>query len=149
MKEKTIEELKKQAEEYLNGWKRERADFLNYKQEEMERIAGLMKYASEEMTLRILPVMDNCLTAEKNIPKELKEDEHVKGLLQIHQQMRALLKSRGIEEIEVLGKTFDPNFHEVVKEVEGPDSQVIVEEVQRGYLMHGKVIRPAKVIITK
>src|SRR5438552_1862464 len=61
-----LEELKKKSEEYLNGWKRERADFLNYKKDEMERIGSLMKYANEEIILNILPILDSIYLAEKH-----------------------------------------------------------------------------------
>ena len=149
--EKQLEECKKQKEEYLNGWKRERADFINYKKEEIERITELIKYANEGLILKILPILDNCLAAEKNIPDDLKKDEHVKGLLQIHQQMRGFLKSQGLEEIKTMGEKFDPNFMEAVEEIENKDkiAGVIIEEIQKGYTLHGQIIRPAKVKVTK
>lgn len=149
--QKKIQELEKQKEEYLNGWKRERADFLNYKKEEMERMTALIKYANEELVLRMLPILDNFLLAEKNIPEDLKKDKNIEGLLLINLQLKDFLKTQGIEEIKTAGQKFDPNFHEVVGEVEaeGKESGTIVEEVQRGYLMEGKVLRPAKVKVIK
>lgn len=156
--EKQIEELKKQLEEcqkqkadYLAGWQRERADFLNYKKEEVERMEMIIKFANEELILRMLPVLDNVDVAEKNIPDNLKSDENVKGILQIKTQILDFLKSQGIEEIKVLGLKFNPNFQEAMEEVEVKDKDpgVVVEEVQKGYLMRGMVIRPAKVKINK
>ncbi|MBU2539775.1 nucleotide exchange factor GrpE [Patescibacteria group bacterium] len=147
--DKNLKELEKQKNEYLEGWKRERADFLNYKREEMERIVGLMKYANEEIVLRLLPILDNFSVAEKNISEEAKKDENIKGLLLINQQIKDFLKTQGVEEIKAVGIKFDPNFHEVVEEVEGKEHGIITEEIQKGYLMQRKVIRPAKVKITK
>jgi molecular chaperone GrpE len=156
--EKQIEELKKQLEEcqkqkadYLAGWQRERADFLNYKKEEVERMEMIIKFANEELILRMLPILDNVDVAEKNIPDNLKSDENVKGILQIKTQILDFLKSQGIEEIKVLGLKFNPNFQEAMEEVEVKDKDpgVVVEEVQKGYLMRGMVIRPAKVKINK
>ncbi len=155
-----IEELKRQKEEYLNGWKRERADFLNYKKDEMERIGELIKYANEELILKILPILDNFTVAEKNIPEDSKNNENVKGLLQINQQIKDFLKSQGIEEIKTVGERFNPNFHEAIGETEvtengGPtpeeskESGIITEEAQKGYTLFGRVIRPAKVKINK
>lgn len=154
-----LEELQKKNKEYLEGWKRERANFLNYKKDEMERIVALMKYANEELILRILPILDNFEIAFKNIPEDLKEDEHIKGLLQIHQQIKDFLKTQGVEEIKTAGGQFDPNFMEVLGEIEiesGGDrvsteatAGTVVEEIQKGYTMNGKVIRPAKVMVTK
>ena len=146
-----IKEIEKQKEEYLNGWKRERADFLNYKKEEMERMSALIKYANEELVLKMLPILDNFLLAEKNIPEDLKKDNNIKGLLLINLQLKDFLKNQGIEEIKTVGEKFDPNFHEVVgeSEKESGESGIITEEIQRGYLMEGKVLRPAKVKVTK
>ena len=156
------EEYQKLKEEYLIGWKRERADFLNYKKDEMERIGQLIKYANEELILKILPILDNFEVAAKNIPENLKNDENpegkppasygasIKGLLQINQQIKDFLKSQGVEEIQCLGKKFDPNFMEAVEDVEKEDKEsgIVIEEVQKGYIMYGRVIRPAKVRVT-
>jgi molecular chaperone GrpE len=132
-----IEELKKKSEEYLNGWKRERADFLNYKKEEMERIGQLVKYANEEIILNLLPVLDNlCLAAN-----------HIKdpGLEQIKKQMEDFLVKEGISPVKTIGEKFDPNTMEAV---EG-DGETVAEELVRGYTLHSKLIRPAKVKLSK
>lgn len=154
-----LEELKRQKEEYLNGWKRERADFLNYKKEEMERISALLKYANEELLLKILPVLDNIYLAEKQIPEDLKNHKWVEGILQLKNQISEFLKQEGVEEIKTKGEMFNPNFHEVVGDVpaealakagkEVKEHGIIVEETQKGYTLYGKVIRPAKVKVTK
>ena len=142
-----VEELRKKAEEYLNGWKRERADFLNYKKDEMERIGQMIKYANEELILKILPILDNLCLASQHISDP--------GILQIKKQLEDFLKKEGIEAVKTIGEPFDPSFMEAVGEAEGADegstaeSGIIVEEVQRGYTMHGKLIRPAKVKISK
>jgi len=108
--------------------------------------------------LKILPILDNFYLAEQHIP----EDEKFKdGFLQIKKQMEELLKKEGIEPIVTLYEKFNPNYMEVVEEVsarealnngEGWDKEesgIVVEEVQRGYTMNDKVIRPAKVKVTK
>lgn len=146
--EEKLQECEKQRDEYLAGWQRSRADLLNYKKDELERIAGLLKYAGEETVLKILPILDSFQKAEKEIPEE-KKDDYLKGLLQIKKQMEDFLKSQGVEEIKTANEKFDPNFHEVVEGVDGGESGIIVEEVQKGYLLDGKVIRPAKVKVSK
>ena len=149
--QKQLEECQKQKEEYLNGWKRERADFINYKKEEMERIGELIKYANEELILKIIPILDNFDIAEKSLPENLKNDENVKGLIQIKQQLKDFLKSQGIEEIKSIGDKFNPNFQEVIEELEIKDKEkgIVVEEIKKGYKLNGKVIRPAKVKVVK
>jgi len=146
-----LKECQKRKDEYLAGWQRERADFLNYKKEEMERVGELSKYANIGLILRILPILDNFDLIEKKLPENLKNDENVKGILKINTQIKDFLKSQGVELIESLGKKFDPNFHEVVKEikVENKEPGTIIEEVQRGYLIQGKILRPAKVKVSK
>ena len=149
--EDVLAECEKQKNEYLEGWKRTRAEFLNYKKEEMERIVSLMKYANEEIILKLLPILDNFYIAEKEIPKELKTDKYFKGIMQIKKQIIDFLKSQGVEEISCLGKKFDPNFHEVVEEIETKDKEsgIVVEEIKKGYKLQGKIIRPTKVKINK
>ena len=157
-KELDIEQLKKKLAEceklkaeYLTGWQRSRAEFLNYKKEELKRVGEIVKYADIGLILKILPILDNLELAEKKIPEDLKKDENIKGLLQIKTQIRDFLKNQGVEEIESLGKKFDPNVHEVVGEVEVKDkkSGIVITEVQKGYKIHGRLLRPARVKISK
>lgn len=147
-----IKELEKQKDEYLTGWQRSRADFLNYKKEEMERISELLKYSKEEFILKILPILDNFETAERKIPENLKRnDENIKGILQIKTQLQDFLKSEGLEEIKSIGEKFNPNFHEAIEQVEVKDKEsgTILEEIQKGYKINGHLLRPAKVKVVK
>jgi len=150
---KELEETKAKCEEYLNGWKRERADFLNYKKDEMERIGELSKYANTEIILKIISILDNIYLAELHVPAELKYHKWIEGFNQIKNQLCDFLTKEGIEPIETLGKPFDPNTMESVGEaLEGPtlhQSGMVAEEVQRGYTMYGKLICPAKVKVSK
>lgn len=149
-KETGIEDLKKQLQEceklrdeYLAGWQRSRADFLNYKREEMARVGDILKYANEGLILKMLPLLDNFDVALKNLPDE--------GFSQIRKQFEDFLKEQGIEGIKAVGEKFDPNLHEVVEEVEaeGKESGTILEEIQKGYKIQGRLLRPAKVKVAK
>ena len=156
---KKITELEKQKDEYLAGWQRARADFLNYKKEEMERVKGFLEYVNEEIISKILPILDNFETCEKCLTCDPEKDKNVKGLLMIKSQLRDFLRSQGAEEVKSVGEKFDPNFHEIIGEVspseasakEGKklESGIIVEEVQKGYKINGRLLRPAKVKIVK
>jgi len=166
---KKLEECQKLREEYLAGWQRARADFLNYKKEEIERIEEILKYADVGLILKILPILDNFEIAEKKLPENLKTDVNVKGILQIKNQILEFLKNQGVEEIKAVGEAFDPNLHEVMEEIEpafapasaeatagkkateGKEikSGVIIEEIQKGYKINGRLLRPAKVKVTK
>jgi len=156
---KQLEEAKAKCEEYLNGWKRERADFLNYKRDEMERIGQLAKYANTEIILKIIPILDNIYLAESHVPEELIEESPstgsgqtsqawkvwINGFNQIKNQLADFLKKEGIEAIKTVGEKFDPNTMEAV---EG-EGETVAEETQKGYTMHGRIIRVAKVKVTK
>src|SRR4030042_5000221 len=142
---KKLEECLKQKDEYLAGWQRARADFLNYKKEEMERITALLAYAGEELILKIIPILDNFELIEKKLPEGLKKDENVKGILQLKNQILDFLKNQGVEEMKTAGEKFDPNLHEAIETKEGGESGVIIEEIQKGYIINGRLLRPAKV----
>ena len=155
---KEIEELKKKLQEteklkneYLAGWQRARADLINYKKEEMERVGSFIKIAQEGLIFEFLPILDNFDIAVKKIPEKLKEDENIKGLLQIRQQILDFLRKKGVEEIKSVGEKFDPALHEVVEEIETDEFETgtIIEEIQKGYKIEGRVLRPAKVKVAK
>ena len=123
---------KKQAEEYLNNWKRERADFVNYKKEEAKRMEEFVMFANESLILELLDNMDDLYLAAKQVKDA--------GLDQVIKKFEDLLKKYGIEKI-VVGDKFDPMYQEIIEGTEGD----IIEEIRAGYTMHGRVIRPARV----
>ena len=148
---KKLKKCQKLKEEYLAGWQRTRADFLNYKKQEMERLKEIMEYSSQDLILKILPILDNLEKAKTQIPSDFKDNEWVKGISQVRIQLQDFLKKEGIEEIETIGKKFDPNFHEALEKIqlENEEPGKVIKEIQKGYTLNGKVIRPAKVKITK
>lgn len=146
---KQLEDCLKQKEEYLAGWQRARADFLNYKKEEMERISSLLVYSAEEMILKFLPILDNFELIEKKLPEDLKNEENIKGLLRIKDQFLDFLKNYGVEEMKSVGEKFDPNLHEAVEMQEGEEKGIISEEIQKGYMIKGRLLRAAKVKVVK
>lgn len=146
--EKDIEEIEKKRDEYFSGWQREKADFLNYKKQEFERLKGTLCIAKESLFEELIPVLDSFRLAEKSIPEGDKEDNRIKGLILIKKQLEGALKGLGLSEIESIGKKFDPNLHEAVEEVKG-EPGIIVEEVEKGYSFNEKVLRPAKVKVGK
>ena len=142
------EDNKNEAQEYLNNWKRERADFLNYKKDEAKRLGEFAKYANEAVILEVIEVFDDLERAAKEINNM--------GLNQITVKFQELLKRYEVERISTEG-AFDPLLHEAVAVPsealgEGRETQEggeKVEEVRAGYTMHGKVIRPARVSVQK
>ena len=148
---KELEECQKEANEYLAGWQRAKADLLNYKKEEAKRILNILEYAKEELILKILPILDNFEKAEKEVPEKLKKENYLKGIFQIKSQLEDFLDKEGVEEIKSLGEDFNPKFHEAVQ-VEKTESncpEKIIEVIQKGYKIKGKVVRAAKVKVSK
>ena len=148
---KKLEECQKQSKEYLAGWQRARADFLNYKKAEIGRTKEIIEFANSNLILEILPILDNFDLIEKELPTDLNNNEYIKGIFQVKTQLEDFLKNQGIEQINCLDNKFDPNFQEAVEEVETKNKEpgIVIEEIQKGYLMNGKVLRPAKVKISK
>jgi molecular chaperone GrpE len=127
--------------EYLNNWKRSAADFINYKKDEMERAGMLAGYVKEGIFLNMLPIIDSIYLAAAAFGKD--------GFAPVQKQIEEFLKKEGIEEIVVVGKKFDANSMEIMEEVEGGESGMVTEELQKGYKMGEKVLRPTKVKVNK
>ncbi len=148
------------AEEYLNDLKRTQADFENYKKRQAESQKELGGYLIEKLVLDIVPVLDNFRSATMHVPPEQKDSPWVVGIQYIEKQLEDVVKSNGVEVIEVnVGDAFDPTIHEAVSsesgtvEAEGgepvePENHTVVKVLQKGFKLGGKVIRPAKVTVS-
>ena len=146
-----LEELKKKTEDYLSGWKRAKADYLNFKKDTEKQHLELLHFANVALIIQLLPIFDHFKLALSHIPEEEKGAEWVKGFFHIQKQFVDFFKNLGIEEIKTIGEKFNPEFHEAVSHEEKPDfaPDVIFEEATRGYTLHGKVLKPAKVKVAK
>jgi len=135
-----LKTCEKEKGEYLAGWQRAKADYINLQREHEQKIADYFKFANEGLILEILPILDSFEAAIKNG----KDD----GIKQLYNQLLSVLKDNGLEEIKSVGEKFNPALHEVVEAnpEQGRGTELtIIEEVQKGYKLHGKVIRPSKV----
>jgi len=145
-----IIELENKIAEITNGWQRTQADFLNYKKQMIDERANLISYANSDLICKLLPVLDNFQLAARHLPKEIKNDNWAIGIKSIEKHFEQILKDEGLEVIESIGTSFDPNLHEAIEQVESdaPHGQVI-EELLSGYKFGDQVIRPAKVKVAK
>jgi len=141
-------EVEKQRDEYLAGWQRAKADLINYKKEELVHLQEVAQYGSAELIKDLITVLDNfdlgLRAFEKAGPVE-------KGIYLIRSQIEDILKKRGLVKISVKpGDPFDPGIAEAMTEIEadGPPG-TIVEEIEPGYRLHDKILRPARVILAK
>ena len=151
-----LAECAKKRDEYLAGWQRARADFLNYKKEEADKISGLAFFAQAEVILNILEILDTFDRAEQETGKIIgsHSDSDLTqirdGFLQVKKQIQNVLKKYDVEAIETIGEKFDPGLAEAVEQVGADaDAGVVVEEIQKGYKVAGRVLRPAKVKVAK
>lgn len=147
-----IEELTLKQEENLNGWKRAQADYINFKNDQEKRSKELAQFAAMSLAVQFVPLLENFRNAFKQVPEELKTSEWVKGVEQISKQVRDILKSVGLEESEEqVGKKFDPSIHQSVgaEQRDDVEDEVVSQQTGGGYMYHGKIIVPAKVIVNK
>lgn len=138
-----------QAAEYLDGWQRARAEFSNARKRlEKSRIEA-RRNATVEVIGRLLPVLDDFGRALENVPETIAEDDWFDGIALVHRKLTGILEEENIERIEAVGAPFDPNFHEAVmqEESEEYESGVVIKELQSGYRLEERVIRPAMVIV--
>ncbi len=128
--------------------KRALADLQNYKRRTEEERGEIQVYANMRLLEAIFPALDNFARAFELVPEHLEEEEWVKGISAIEDNLMNALASLGLETIAETAVPVDPNKHEVLMEGEGPAGQV-VQIFEKGYAFKGKTIRPAKVMVGK
>lgn len=144
LKEK-LKECQKEKTEYLDGWQRTKADFINFKKRSEENKKDFARYASEDIIMQLLPLVDNFEQAFKN--KEIWESVDSnwrKGVEMIYNQLINILKDNNVTEVESLGNKFDPQLHECIETIEVEDKKdddKILEVIQKGYKIGNKIIR--------
>ena len=144
--EAALARTREQADQNLANWQRAAADFSNYKRrtEDERKAVGLM--ANAVLLGRLLSVIDDFDRALESVPEDVHEG-WLDGIRLVERKLQALLEAEGVTPIEAIGQPFDPNLHEAVvheETAEHPDNTVI-GEVQRGYLLHERVLRPSLV----
>jgi molecular chaperone GrpE len=146
--EKALAEEKVKAEANLAGWQRAQADFINYKRYAEQEKAETCKYANANLLLNILPAIDDFRRALAAIPSEESDNKWLEGLKLIDRKFQDALEKQGVTCIKALGEEFDPCFMEALASVKGK-KDCVVQELEAGYKLNERVIRPAKVIVGK
>ena len=146
-----MERLQKLNEEYLGGWKRAKADYINFKREAEKEKMQIVQFANAALLLELMPIVDNIKTALKHVPEENKKFEWVKGFEHILKQFLGVMKNMGVEQIPATGEKFDPEKHEAVSKgkKEGVEQGIVLEEIATGYTLQGKVIKHSKVKVSE
>ena len=145
-KRETKPAKEKELEELTDRYKRVLAEFENYKKRSSKERENLYGSILGDVVEAVLPVLDNLENAAK---VETKDENYKQGVELVLKQFKDVLKSKGVEEIEAIGTTFDPELHEAVSSVqdESKESQEIVQEYRKGYKFGNKVIRHSMVVV--
>jgi molecular chaperone GrpE len=141
--------ITRERDEYLDHLRRLKAEFDNYRKRVQRDNEELRLRAAETVVESLLPVMDNMSRALEAGDKH-GEGQLAAGLTLVADQLRGTLAGHGLEEIDVAdGTSFDPEYHEAIMTQASPDHDegTVVQVLERGYLLHGKLLRPAKVIV--
>jgi len=127
------------------------AEFDNFRRRSLKEKMELIKNAGEDILLNLLPVMDNFERALKSIESKGDENTAIKeGIELIYNNFKEFLNQRGIKEIEATGKDFDTDNHEAITKIPAPQEELkgkVIDVIEKGYTLHGKVIRFAKVVV--
>jgi molecular chaperone GrpE len=146
-----LEEQKAKAAEYLDGWQRARAEFANYKKRIEKEQEDMVKSANGAFITRLLPVMDDFERAFQTLPLDLMGMTWLEGIALIQRKLQMLLEQEGVTVIETEGRLFDPTLHQAVthEESEEHEEGQVIGEVQKGYKMGDRVLRPSLVRVAK
>ncbi len=146
-----VENLTKESAMYKDKWLRAEAEMDNYKKRVHKEKLDQLKYGYETLIRELLPVIDNLERAIEYSKKHLQKDSLYEGVELTLKLLKKVVEGFGVNTISTVGQLFDPNFHEGIGVEEGQDyaDNVIVKEVEKGYLYNDRLIRPAKVIVGK
>lgn len=149
-KDQQLNDLKQQVGELTETLQRERADIINIRRQHEDRVSGLKQSVKVGVIKDLLPVVDNLQRALKHAPKELQNNDYVKGVQGVVKQFEKTFSELGVERIKSEGEAFDPTLHEAVGMEDGDgELEVVCEELQAGYRIDRVVIRPAMVKVRR
>lgn len=145
--EAETEKLKAEIEEHKQRLLRTQADYDNFRRRTVKEKEELGKYASAKLITELLPVIDNFERALGSVSDVPEAASYAKGVEMIFRQLEGILKAEGLTPMEAVGTPFNPEYHQAIMQVESDEYEEgdVVEEVQKGYMLKDKVLRPAMV----
>lgn len=146
--EEQISKLQEELADATNKYYKAYADTENLKKRLQNEADMTRKYRIQSFALEILPVIDNL---ERALAQETSDESFKKGVEMIYQQLTHALKNEGVEVIDALNKPFDPNFHHAIMQeaVDGVESNMVVEVLQKGYVLKDRILRAALVKVSE
>jgi molecular chaperone GrpE len=145
--ERELADARAKSEEHLYNWQRSAADFSNFKRRTDEERATIGQFSNAILIGKLLSVLDDFDRALESVPDDEVTNPFVEGMEHVERKLRNVLESEGVTAIEAVGLPFDPNLHEAVVHedtADHPDNEVI-GELQRGYRLHDRILRPSLV----
>lgn len=145
-----LAKAKAEAEEYQQRYLRAQADFDNFRRRTLKEKEDFAKYASAKLVTELLPVLDNFERALATEQASSEAESFIKGVDMIFRQLGQVLEQEGVKPMEAVGLSFNPEFHQAVMTVDTDEYEegVVVEELQKGYMLKDKVLRPAMVKVS-
>jgi molecular chaperone GrpE len=137
--------LEQQIADLTEALQRERADVINVRRQHEEQITRLKDFVRADIVKDLLPVIDNFERALKHVPKDLENNDYVKGVQGVVKQFEKTLEQMGVERIKTVGEPFNPELHEAVSSDGEGENEIVSDELQAGYILHGQVLRHAMV----
>ncbi len=141
-----LRDEREKAQSYLANWQRTQADLENYRRRVQQERNEALELASSALLRKLLGALDDLERAFARPSSEMRKKEWVEGAQLAFGKLKATLESEGLSPIDALGKPFDPRYHEAIMRRSGDDGMV-VEEVQKGYTLNGRVLRPSMVVV--
>ncbi|MFC7681480.1 nucleotide exchange factor GrpE [Paenibacillus sp. GCM10028914] len=145
-----LESLKNEISEQQQRTLRVQADYDNFRRRTLKEKEELAKYASSKLITELLPVIDNFERALASSEENPEFESFSKGVSMIFRQLETVLNAEGLSAMNCVGQPFNPEFHQAIMQVESDEYEegIVVEEVQKGFMLKDKVLRPAMVKVS-
>lgn len=150
--EAKLKAAEQKADEYYDRLLRTSAEFDNYKKRTTREMRDTVRYANEKLFKELLFVVDNLERAIESAQQESSDDDPVlQGVRLTLSEVEKILERHNVKPVTALGEPFDPNFHQAMmqQETEEHPANMVVNEMQKGYLLHDRLLRPAMVVVSK
>ncbi|PAF21895.1 nucleotide exchange factor GrpE [Terribacillus saccharophilus] len=146
-----LAQLEQEKNEMYDRLLRLQAEYDNFRKRTQKEKEAASKYRSQDLAEALLPVVDNLDRALQTVQDEEANKGFVDGIRMVHRQLLDAFDNQGIETIETVGQTFDPHLHQAVMQVENDEYEpnTVVQELQKGYKLKDRVIRPAMVQVNQ
>ena len=141
-----LAEEKAKSESHLANWQRTQADFINYKRRNKQEKEEIGQFANAILMLSLLSILDYLERGFASIPHHLAKLSWVDGIRLIERKLWASLETQGLSQVKAMGEPFDPHLHEAAMHGKGKEG-IVVEELQKGYKLHDRVLRPTMVVV--